>query len=170
MSTTENILLKPFDLAPFSKVKNEDYLPAFEELIKKTKEEIDAITSNSEAPTFENTIEALEYAGEQLDRVSSLFFNINSAETSAEIQKIAQEVSPLLSEFGNDITLNNDLFLRIKSVYDKKLELNLSVEQTTLLNKKYKSFSRNGANLEDDKKETLREIDKELSSLTLKFS
>ena len=87
MSTTENILLKPFDLAPFSKVKNEDYLPAFEELINKTKEEIDAITSNSEAPTFENTIEALEYAGEQLDRVSSLFFNINSAETSAEIQK-----------------------------------------------------------------------------------
>ena len=170
MSTTENILLKPFDLAPFSKVKNEDYLPAFEELIKKTKEEIDAITSNSEAPTFENTIEALEYAGEQLDRVSSLFFNINSAETSAEIQKIAQEVSPLLSEFGNDITLNNALFLRIKSVYDKKLELNLSVEQTTLLDKKYKSFSRNGANLEDDKKETLREIDKELSSLTLKFS
>jgi peptidyl-dipeptidase Dcp len=170
MNNSENILLKPFDLAPFSKVKNEDYLPAFEELIKKTKEEIDAITSNSEAPTFENTIEALEYAGEQLDRVSSLFFNINSAETSAEIQKIAQEVSPLLSEFGNDITLNNALFLRIKSVYDKKLELNLSVEQATLLDKKYKSFSRNGANLEDDKKETLREIDKELSSLTLKFS
>ncbi len=170
MSTTENILLKPFDLAPFSKVKNEDYLPAFKELIKKTKEEIDAITSNSEAPTFENTIEALEYAGEQLDRVSSLFFNINSAETSAEIQKIAQEVSPLLSEFGNDITLNNDLFLRIKSVYDQKSELNLSVEQATLLDKKYKSFSRNGANLEEDKKETLRTIDKELSSLTLKFS
>ena len=170
MSSTENILLKPFDLAPFSKVKNEDYLPAFKELIKKTKEEIDSITSNSEAPTFENTIEALEYAGEQLDRVSSLFFNINSAETSAEIQKIAQEVSPLLSEFGNDITLNNDLFLRIKSVYDQKSELNLSVEQSTLLDKKYKSFSRNGANLEEDKKETLRTIDKELSSLTLKFS
>ena len=90
MNNSENILLKPFDLAPFSKVKNEDYLPAFEELIKKTKEEIDAITSNSEAPTFENTIEALEYAGEQLDRVSSLFFNINSAETSAEIQKAAR--------------------------------------------------------------------------------
>lgn len=170
MNNSENILLKPFDLAPFSKVKNEDYLPAFKELIKSTKEEIEAITANPEVPTFENTIEALEYAGEQLDRVSSLFFNINSAETSAEIQKIAQEVSPLLSEFGNDITLNNALFLRIKSVYDKKLELNLSVEQATLLDKKYKSFSRNGANLEDDKKETLREIDKELSSLTLKFS
>ena len=170
MNNSENILLKPFDLAPFSKVKNEDYLPAFKELIKKTKEEIDAITSNSEAPTFKNTIEALEYAGEQLDRVSSLFFNINSAETSAEIQKIAQEVSPLLSEFGNDITLNNNLFLRIKSVYDQKSELNLSVEQATLLDKKYKSFSRNGANLEEDKKETLRTIDKELSSLTLKFS
>lgn len=170
MSTTENILLKPFDLTPFSKVKNEDYLPAFKELIESTKEEIKAITANPEAPTFENTIEALEYAGEQLDRVSSLFFNINSAETSAEIQKIAQEVSPLLSEFGNDITLNNALFLRIKSVYDKKLELNLSVEQATLIDKKYKSFSRNGANLENEKKETLREIDKELSSLTLKFS
>jgi len=170
MNNSENILLKPFDLAPFSKVKNEDYLPAFKELIKSTKEEIEVITANPEVPTFENTIEALEYAGEQLDRVSSLFFNINSAETSTEIQKIAQEVSPLLSEFGNDITLNNALFLRIKSVYDKKLELNLSVEQATLIDKKYKSYSRNGANLEDDKKETLREIDKELSSLTLKFS
>ena len=170
MNNSENILLKPFDLAPFSKVKNEDYLPAFKELINSTKEEINAITSNTEAPTFENTIEALEYAGEQLDRVSSLFFNINSAETSAEIQKIAQEVSPLLSEFGNDITLNNDLFLRIKNVYDKKEELKLSVEQSTLLDKKYKSFSRNGANLDDSKKEILRNIDKELSSLTLKFS
>ncbi len=170
MNTSENILLKPFDLAPFSKVKNEDYLPAFKELIKSTKKEIEAITSNLEDPSFENTVEALEYAGEQLDRVSSLFFNINSAETSAEIQKIAQEVSPLLSEFGNDITLNNDLFLRIKSVYNKKGDLNLSVEQSTLLDKKYKSFSRNGANLDDAKKEALRKIDKELSSLTLKFS
>ena len=170
MKTTKNILLENFDLAPFSKVKNENYLPAFKELIKAKKMEVKSITSNSDEPTFKNTIEALEFSGEKLDRVSSLFFNINSAETSTEIQKIAQQVSPLLSELGNDITLNNDLFLRVKSVYDKKLELNLSVEKTTLLDKSYKSFSRNGANLDDANKKILRGIDKELSSLTLKFS
>ena len=166
---SKNPLLQPFDLAPFSKIKNEDFLPAFIELIDAAKKEIDAITSNTNVPTFENTIEALEYSGEQLDRVSSLFFNLNSAETNSEIQKIAQEVSPMLSEFGNDITLNNNLFLRIKSIYDQKENLNLSIEQSTLLDKKYKSFSRNGANLSDDKKEILRGIDKELASLKLKF-
>ena len=170
MKNPKNILLENFDLAPFSKVKNENYLPAFKELIEAKKKEINSITSNPDAPTFKNTIEALEFSGEKLDRVSSLFFNINSAETSPEIQKIAQEVSPLLSELGNDISLNNDLFLRVKSVYDKKSELNLSVEKITLLDMTYKSFSRNGANLNDSNKEILRKIDKELSLLTLKFS
>ena len=169
MSTSNNPLLQPFDLAPFSKVKNEDFLPAFKLLIDQAREEIDSITKNTAQPSFENTIEALEYSGEQLDRVSSLFFNLNSAETNKEIQKIAQEVSPLLSEFGNDITLNNALFLRIKAVYEQKDSLNLSPEQVTLLDKKYKSFSRNGANLSSAKKEELRAIDKELSSLKLKF-
>jgi Zn-dependent oligopeptidase len=167
---TENPLLVSFDLAPFSKIKNEHFLPAFEVLIQETKDEINAICENPEKATFENTIEALEFCGEQLDRVSSVFFNLNSAETSKEMQEIAQKVSPLLSEFSNDITLNETLFKRIKEVYDAKETLNLDAEQSMLLDRKYKSFSRNGANLPEDKKEILREIDKELSSAQLKFS
>ncbi|REE08669.1 peptidyl-dipeptidase Dcp [Winogradskyella pacifica] len=159
----------PYNTAPFSKIKTEDYLPAFKEGIKKSKAEIDAITANTEAPTFENTIEALDYSGEELDRLSSIFFNLNSAETNDEIQKIAQDVSPLLSDFSNDITLNEDLFKRVKAVYDSKSSLDLTTEQNTLLDKKYKGFSRNGANLPEDKKEKLRAIDKELSQLKLKF-
>jgi peptidyl-dipeptidase Dcp len=158
-----------YQTAPFSKIKNEDFLPAFLEAIKEAKAEIDAITNNSEVPTFENTIEALDFSGEQLDRISSIFFNLNSAETNDEIQKIAQEVSPLLSEFSNDITLNEDLFKRVKTVYDSKDALDLTTEQQTLLDKKYKGFSRNGANLPENKKARLREIDKTLSQLKLKF-
>ncbi|ASV29419.1 M3 family metallopeptidase [Maribacter cobaltidurans] len=164
-----NPLLEPFDTAPFSKIKNEHFKPAFLQAIKDAKAEIDAITANSEEPTFENTIEALEFSGQQLERISSVFFNLNSAETNEEIQKIAQEVSPLLSEFGNDITLNENLFKRIKEVYQKADSLNLDVEQKMLLEKKYKNFSRNGANLPEGKKKRLREIDAELSKLTLKF-
>ncbi len=159
----------PYNTAPFSQIKNEDFLPAFKEAIKNAKVEIDEIIENTESPTFKNTIETLDFSGEQLDRISSVFFNLNSAETNTKIQKIAQEVSPLLSEFSNDITLNEDLFKRVKAVYDKKDELDLSIEQETLLDKKYKSFSRNGANLSEDKKEKLREIDKQLSQLKLKF-
>ena len=106
--------------APFSQIKLEDYKPAFIENISKAKAEIDAIITNSETPTFKNTIEALEYSGEALDRLSSIFFNLNSAETSDEMQKIAQEVTPLLTEFGNDIALNEDLFKKVKSVYENK--------------------------------------------------
>ncbi|MBU2928785.1 M3 family metallopeptidase [Winogradskyella psychrotolerans] len=159
----------PYNTAPFSKIKTEDYLPAFKLAIEKAKAEIEVITANTEAPTFENTIEALDYSGEELDRISSIFFNLNSAETNDEIQKIAQEVSPLLSEFSNDITLNEDLFKRVKAVYDSKSTLDLTTEQATLLDKKYKGFSRNGANLSEDKKTKLRAIDKELSQLKLKF-
>ncbi len=164
-----NPLLTPFDTAPFSKIKNEHFKPAFLQAMEDAREEIDAITSNTAAPSFENTIETLEFSGQQLDRISSVFFNLNSAETNEEIQKIAQEVSPLLSEFGNDITLNEELFKRIKSVYEQKETLDLSVEQNTLLEKRYKSFSRNGANLSEDKKKRLREIDAEASKLKLKF-
>jgi peptidyl-dipeptidase Dcp len=168
-----NILNKTFKTlyktAPFSQIKSEDYLPAFKEAIKQAKSEIDAITANKATPTFENTIEALEYCGESLDRLSSIFFNINSAETNETIQKIAQEISPMLSEFSNDITLNQALFKRVKSVYDSKDSLKLTTEQSTLLDKKYKSFSRNGANLPEDKKHLLRKIDKELSQLKLTF-
>lgn len=168
-----NVLLSKFNTkhntAPFSQIKIDDYVPAFKEGIVLAKAEIDAIVNNTDAPTFENTVVAMDFAGDILDRLSSVFFNLNSAETNDEMQKIAQEVSPLLSEFGNDITLNAALFAKIKTVYDQKENLNLTPEQTTLLDKKYKSFSRNGANLPEDKKDKLREIDKELSKLSLQF-
>ncbi|MBV7270289.1 M3 family metallopeptidase [Winogradskyella luteola] len=169
MTILNKIFDTPFNTAPFSEIKTEDYLPAFKTAIEKAKAEIDAIINQNEKPTFKNTIEALDYSGEELDRVSSIFFNLNSAETNDTIQKIAQEVSPLLSEFSNDITLNEDLFKRVKTVYDSKSELNLTTEQLTLLDKKYKGFSRNGANLKENQKEKLRDIDKELSQLKLKF-
>lgn len=155
--------------APFSQIKLGDYQPAFVENIASAKTEIDAIIKNPSAPTFENTIEAMEFSGNALDRLSSIFFNLNSAETCEEMQKIAQEVTPLLTEFSNDITLNEDLFKRIKAVYEQKESLNLSAEQATLLDKKFKSFSRNGALLSEDKKLKLREIDTELAKLKLTY-
>ena len=159
-----------YNTAPFSQIKLEDYQPAFIENIAAAKAEIDAIINNPAAPTFENTIEALDFSGNALDRLSSIFFNLNSAETCDEMQKIAQEVSPLLTEFSNDITLNEALFQRIKSVYEQKDNLNLSPEQATLLAKKFKSFSRNGALLSEEDKLKLREIDTELAKLKLTFS
>ncbi|RTY88507.1 M3 family metallopeptidase [Flavobacterium sp. GT3R68] len=168
-----NVLYQPFDTkldtALFSKIKNEDYLPAFQHAIQLAKAEVDAIVKNTDASTFENTIEALAFSGSLLDRVSNIFFNLNSAETNDEIQKIAQEVSPLLSEFGNDVRLNPELFAKVKAVYDQRGNLNLDPEQATLLDRKYKSFSRNGANLPEEKKKQLREVDKELSKLSLQF-
>lgn len=164
-----NPLLTPFDTAPFSTIKNEHFMPAFTQAIADARAEIDAIADSTEAPTFKNTISALDYAGQHLERISSVFFNLNSAETNEEIQKIAQEISPLLSEFGNDITLNENLFKRVKAVYDQKDVLDLTTEEHTLLDKKYKGFSRNGANLTEDKKKRLREIDAALSKLKLKF-
>lgn len=164
-----NPLLEPFDHAPFSKIKNEHFKPAFLQAIEDARKEIDDIVENPDAPTFQNTLEALDFSGQQLDRISSVFFNLNSAETNEDIQKIAQEVSPLLSEFSNDITLNQGLFERIKAVYEQRDVLKLTPEQQTLLEKKYKSFSRNGANLNDSDKKRLREIDAELSKLKLKF-
>lgn len=155
--------------APFNSIELKDYKPAIIEGIALTKKEIDTIIKNQETPTFKNTIEALEFSGQTLDRITSIFFNLNSAETSEEMQKIAQEVSPLLTELSNDITLNAELFERIKKVYDQKDNLNLSVEQNTLLDKKYKSFTRNGALLAEDKKTRLREIDTELAKLKLIF-
>lgn len=167
------ILTQKFDTkyntAPFSQIKLEDYKPAFEENIAKARAEIDAIISNPDIPTFENTIEALDFSGENLDRLSSIFFNLNSAETCDEMQKTAQEVSPLLTEFSNDITLNEDLFKRVKAVYDQKDSLQLTTEQTTLLDKKYKGFARNGALLSETDKLKLRKIDTELAKLKLTF-
>ena len=168
-----NILTSTFNTkynsAPFSQIKLEDYPPAFETTIAAARAEIDAITNNSELPTFENTIEALDFSGQSLDRLSSVFFNLNSAETCDEMQKIAQEVSPLLTAFGNDVSLNEALFHRVKEVYNQKESLRLTPEQATLLDKKYKSFARNGALLPEDKKSRLREIDTELAQLKLTF-
>lgn len=158
-----------YDTAPFSQIKLEDYEPAFIENIATARAEIDAIIKNTEAPTFENTIVALDFSGNLLERLSSIFFNLNSAETCDEMQKIAQKVSPLLTEFSNDITLNEDLFKKVKTVYEQKDSLNLTAEQATLLDKKFKNFSRNGAILAEDKKSKLREIDTELAKLKLTF-
>jgi len=159
----------PYTTAPFSKIENAHFLPAFEEGIKLAKQEINAITNSTETPTFTNTIEALEFSGSILDRMSSVFFNLNSAETNDEIQKIAQEVSPKLTAFSNDVSLNEELFKRVKQVYNEVDRGSLSAEQTMLLDKTYKSFARNGANLSDASKEVLRDIDTQLSKLKLNF-
>ena len=164
-----NPLLQDFNTAPFSKIESQHYKPAIEKAIEMAKAEIDAIVSNPEKPTFENTTAALDFSGETLNRITSIFFNLNAAETNDEIQKIAQEISPWLSEFRNDITLNEALFAKVKSVFDSKESLQLSPEQDMLLEKQYKSFARNGANLSEEKKSNLRKIDSELSKLSLQF-
>ena len=158
-----------YNTAPFSKINLSDYKEAFKKTIELARTEIDSIVNNTEAPSFSNTIEALDYSGEQLDRLSNIFFNLNSAETCDEMQKIAQEVSPLLTAFSNDIALNEDLFKRVKAVYDQKDSLTLTTEQATLLDKKFKGFSRNGALLSEEDKLKLRGIDTELAKLKLTF-
>jgi oligopeptidase A len=164
-----NPLLNDFNTAPFSKISNKDYKPAIEKAIEIAKAEIDKIINNTATATFDNTTVALDFTGEKLNRITSIFFNLNSAETNDEIQKIAQEVSPILSAFGNDITLNEKLFKRVKVVFDSRETLDLSSEQAMLLDKQYKSFARNGANLNEADKTKLREIDAKLSKLSLKF-
>ncbi|WP_333854278.1 M3 family metallopeptidase [Epilithonimonas sp.] len=168
-----NPLLEKFNTkytsSPFQEIKEEHYLPAFQELIKTSEKEIDDITNNPEAPTFENIIEAMAFSGERLDRVSNIFFNLNSAETNDEIQKIAQEVSPLLTEFSSKISQNEKLFERIKSVYDQKDSLSLNEEQQTLLNETYKGFVRSGALLSEEDKKKLEKINMDLSIKSLQF-
>jgi peptidyl-dipeptidase Dcp len=158
-----------FGVAPFDKIKAEHFMPAIEEGIKSGNKEIDGIISNPEEPTFENTIEAYEKSGSLLNRTNTLLSHLNSAETNDEIQKVNREVSPLVTEYYNSIILNEALFAKIKTVYDQKDKLNLNVEQTTLINKIYNSFAKNGANLNKEDKEKLKEINKQLSSLTIKF-
>ena len=158
-----------YDTAPFSKINNNDFLPAFQEGIQLAKVEIDAIVNNPEQPTFENTIEALAFSGDILDRISSIFFNLNSAETNDEIQKIAQEVSPLLTEFSAKISQNLALFEKIKKVFDEKEKYNLNEEQQMLLNETYKGFVRSGALLNDSDKEKFKNISIELSKKSLQF-
>ncbi|NNF83058.1 MAG: M3 family metallopeptidase [Flavobacteriaceae bacterium] len=159
----------PYSTAPFARIKDSDFLPAFKKAIEEGKSEIEAIVNSDLPPTFENTIAALDFAAEQLDRISSIFFNLNSAETNDTIQALAQDISPLLSDFSNDILLNDRLFKRIKFVYESRHGLNLRGEDLRLVEKKYKQFTRNGANLDDDGKSRLRQIDKQLGKLKLKF-
>jgi peptidyl-dipeptidase Dcp len=159
----------PFGTPPFSEIKLEHYMPAFKDGMEQENKEIDAIANNSETPTFENTIVAMEKTGELLDRVNHVFYNLNSSMTNEDMQAIAKDLSPLLSKHRDDIRLNEILFERVKAVYEQKDDLQLNTEQKMLLDKYYKSFIRGGANLDETKKGELREINKELSLLTLQF-
>ncbi len=172
--TKNNPLLEsfssPHQTAPFDKISEAHYMPAFQKGLESGRKDIDAIIHNPEAPNFENTIEALEASGQLLDKVSSIFFNLNSAETNEQIQAIAREVSPLLSEYSNDIWLNEKLFDKVKTVFAANENNNkLNKEQQKLLDDTYKAFVRRGALLSGDKKTRYREISSQLSQLTLQF-
>ncbi len=159
----------PHGTVPFDKIKTEHYKPAIDEGIRRQNAEIEAITSNPESPTFANTILPYEMSGELLNRVSSVFGNLLGAETNDELQELAREVMPLMSEHANNISLNEALFARIKAVYEHQEEEHLNAEQTKLLEVTYKSFVRNGANLQDEAKEKYRALSQELSLLTLQY-
>jgi peptidyl-dipeptidase Dcp len=158
----------PFQTVPFSQIRNEHFLPAMEEAIRLTQEEIDNIVKQKEEPTFENTLETLERSGTKLSTIASVFFNLHSAETNEELQKLAEKIAPMLSKHGNDILLNTALFKRIEKVFENA-PANLSQEQKRLLDKTHKSFTRNGAWLNKEEKERMRSIDEELSKLKLEF-
>ncbi|MDR1698299.1 MAG: M3 family metallopeptidase [Prevotellaceae bacterium] len=160
----------PHQTAPFDKIKIEHYQPAFEEGIKLQQSEIDAIVNNPQIPDFQNTIVALEYSGEMLGTVGGVFFNLLHAETTPPLDELSEKISPVLTEHRNNIVLNAALFERVKAVYAQKETLGLNTEDNMLLQKTYDMFAENGANLSDSDKEIYRELTKELSGLTLKFS
>ena len=155
--------------APFTKIMPKHFIPAIEKDIQESLEAIDKITNQTSQPSFDNTIDALQNIGEFLERNSALLFNLNSAETSEEIQKITQQASPILTKFQNDVRLNQALFERIKIVYENRENENLTTEQLALLEKEFKGFTRNGALLSQDKKDILREIDTKKAQLSLRF-
>jgi peptidyl-dipeptidase Dcp len=159
----------PFGVPPFNLIENDHFLPAFKEGIKQQEAEIDAIVNNPEPATFENTIAALDYSGMLINRVGSVFYNYLSSNTSDEIQAIAQEVAPMMSAHGDNISLNMDLFARIQAVYEQKDQLGLNEEQEMLLEETYRNFVRNGAALPEEKQERFREINQELATITLQF-
>ena len=169
-----NPFLQPYhtlhDTTPFQQIRIEDYEPAVREGMRLEDEEIQQITGNPEEPTFQNTILALEHAGKTLDRVTTVLFNLLSAETCDALEEIAEKLTPALSEHANNISLNEQLFARVKAVYDKRESLQLTPEERRLLEKSYDGFVRNGANLSEEDKATFRKLSMELSSLTLKFS
>lgn len=168
-----NPLLSPFDnkfnSAPFDKIKNEHFLPALKEAILEAKGSIEKIKSNPENPTFNNVILALEESGKNVGTIASVFFNLHSANTNEEQQEIAKEFSPLLTEYSNDVALDEELFSKIKTVYESSKKESMDIEDWTLLDKSYKSFSRNGALLDSKGKDKLRSIDQESSKLKLLF-
>ena len=159
----------PFGVPAFDKVKIEHYLPAFEQAIAENEAEIAAIANNPEAPTFANTIEALDRSGELLNKVVGVFFNVIEADGNDEMNAIAEEVSPKLSALSDGIILNDALFQRVKAVYEQRESLGLNEEQMRLLTETFKSFANNGANLPEDKKARLKEINQELGLLSLQF-
>ncbi len=159
----------PFGMPPFDQIKNEHYGPAFEYAIKKAKEEIELVANNPEEPTFVNTIEALEYNGKDLTKVANVFFNLTSANTNPELQAISREIGPKLSALGDDVNLNPQLFARVKAVYEQKDKLGLRPDQMKLLEDRYKGFVRGGAELDDEQKARLRELNKKITELTIKF-
>ena len=169
----ENPLLEayqtPFGTPPFDQIKTEHYEPAFNEGIRQLDEEIQTITDNTEMPTFENTVVALEHSGKLLEKVSSAFFNVLNAEADDEMMNLSQQISPKLSESSNNIYLNEKLFARIKSIYDRKEELSLSTEETRLLEETFEAFSVRGAALPLKDKEQYRKLSSELSLLSLTF-
>ncbi len=159
----------PFNVPPFEKIKVEHYEPAFMEAMKQQKQTIDKIVNSADEPTFENTIEALEYSGSLLSEVIGAFYPLTSANTNPEIQELAQKFAPMLSSHSDDISLNPELFKRVKAVYEIKDELDLNPEQQMLLKKVYNGFVKGGANLPEDKQARFREINEALSLLAVKF-
>jgi len=159
----------PFETVPFDLIKEEHFMPALKKAIELGKEEITKIKTNPENPNFYNVCEAMENAGRYVDVVAGVFFNLHGSNTNEKLQAIAKEFSPILTEYSNDITLDVELFSKVKAVYDRKDSLNLNQEEKMLLEKQYKNFARNGALLNDSQKDEMRKIDKELSSLKLQF-
>lgn len=159
----------PYEVPPFDKIKNEHFKPAILEGIKRHEAEINAIANNTAAPTFENTILAMENAGELLSNVNIVFSNLNGANTNEEMQKIAKEVSPNLAAHSDNIYLNEKLFARVKAIWDKKESLGLNLEQSKILENLHKAFVRSGANLAAADKDKLRKINAELSMTSLKY-
>ena len=160
----------PHQTPPFDKISIDDYIPAFERAIDESRQEFEKIISNTAEPTFENTIEALEYQGEMLNRIANIFYPLLSGNTSPEMDSISMEIQPKLTALSNDISLNPKIFARVKTVYDNRANLNLTPEQEMLLVKSYKGFSRSGANLSEADKQTYRKLTEELGQLSLQFS
>ena len=159
----------PFGAPEFDKIKTEHYLPAFEAAIAEAKAEVDAIVANTEEPTFENTIEAMEYSGKTLNTVAGIFYNLMEANTDDQMQAVAEQIAPMMTEFSMYVSLNQDLFQRVKAVYEKRNELGLAQDQMKLLEDNYKSFVRGGANLSDEDKALYSKWSEELSLATLAF-